>query len=513
MQNSNFRPSIDQIITAIRPFPVYPKSFRWDGDALFFMGGREAEKALFIVSRQASSGENFAGEVVPFSSAGAALYLKTCRLTPENGCALRSTFPNLTPVPLGISASVGFGDRLGLATPGHVMAAAGTGIAPIFAQQSIREMNRTHRTPRQVLDDATWGAFQGGWLEAVGADADHIKTIQDADLCALEGFSFFTVDPGGKIDQYARNATQGYLRMQIPSLPWSEMETTQFNIEKMYLDQRVRLASLELHINAERLFRFLVMYTAALVQVKKIYRHLVGKLGEGRFDFEISIDETETPTSPLDHFLLACELRRMGVRWTSLAPRFSGRFEKGVDYIGNLAGLAVELRQHAEIARQLGPYKISLHSGSDKFSIYPVAAEILGNLFHLKTAGTSYLEALRTVAHTNPRLFRQILVFSLGQYGTDRSSYHVSAETSRVPAVSDLIDEDLPGLLDNFDIRQILHVTFGSVLSIQEGSGRPDLGDLLKGELGKNETQYYEQLRNHFMRHLEPFLRGGALSK
>jgi len=477
------------------------------------MGGQGEHKALYVVTRQPSFAESFKGEVRQVPIGRSSLYLKTCLLTPGNAQALRSTFSNLKPAPLGVRASAGFGDRLGLATPGHVMAVRGTGIAPIFAQQSIREMNRTHRTPRQVLDDATWGAFQAGWLAEVGADADHIKTVEEADLCAEEGFSFYTVDPGANLDQDAKNAPQGYIRQKLHDLPWSELEINQLDAEKSYLGQVVHLPSVYFVIDRERLWRFMATYASALVQVKRMYRHIAEKLGEGNFDFEISVDETETPTSPSDHYLFAMELRRMGVRWTSLAPRFSGRFEKGVDYIGDLQMLAGELKQHAEISQQLRPYKISLHSGSDKFSIYPIAAQALGNLFHLKTAGTSYLEALRTVAQTNPELFRKIMIFSARRFATDRASYHVSAETSNLPMIPSLKDVDLAELLDNFDARQILHVTFGSVISSQEEVGGPNLGSLLRLELLEAESKYYRQLNAHFTRHLAPFVTGGPSAK
>lgn len=85
-------------------------------------------------------------------------------LNPENAAALRTACPWFTPRPLGLVTSAGFGDRLGVATPGHVLAMQrhGEGLLPIFAQQSIREMTRTHRTPQEVMDDATWGTFEAG---------------------------------------------------------------------------------------------------------------------------------------------------------------------------------------------------------------------------------------------------------------------------------------------------------------------------------------------------------------
>ncbi len=86
-------------------------------------------------------------------------------------------------------------------------AQAGGNIAPIFAQQSIREMTRTGRTPQQVMDDATWGIFQEGWQDGFGADADHLKTPGDIDACLAAGYTFFTIDPGAHVDNRAETAS------------------------------------------------------------------------------------------------------------------------------------------------------------------------------------------------------------------------------------------------------------------------------------------------------------------
>jgi hypothetical protein len=172
-----------------------------------------------------------------------------------------------------------------------------------------------------------------------------------------------------------------------------------------------------------------------------------------------------------------------------------GRFEKGVDYIGNLQEFEAEFSRHAVIARALGPYKLSIHSGSDKFSIYPIVARHAGALAHLKTAGTSYLEALRAVAGVDPSLFREVLGFARQHYEQDRATYHVSAELAHVPV--ELTDGQLPGVLDSFDARQVLHVTFGSVLD--------RFGPRLKVVLAEHEEAHYAALEAHFVRHLSAF--------
>jgi hypothetical protein len=248
-----------------------------------------------------------------------------------------------------------------------------------------------------------------------------------------------------------------------------------------------------------------VKYGRAVGHVVMMYRHVQSVMAGRPFDFEVSVDETETPTTHAEHVFVAKELRRRGVSWTSLAPRFVGRFEKGVDYIGDVGTLHADVAVHAAIARELGPYKISLHSGSDKFAIYDAVAAETHGLVHLKTAGTSYLEALRAVAEVSPTLFRGIYAFSRERYGEDRASYHVSAQVERTPAPDGVADPDLVGLLDQFDIRQVLHVTFGSVLTSQAADGTLRFGPAILSLLRENPEAYAACLERHFVKHLRPF--------
>jgi hypothetical protein len=253
-------------------------------------------------------------------------------------------------------------------------------------------------------------------------------------------------------------------------------------------------------MEADAVVRATVKYGAAVAHISRMYRHLAAK--GMPFELEISVDETDAPTSHQEHVYMARELQRLGVGWVSLAPRYVGRFEKGVDYIGDLAALRDDLAGHAAIARALGPYKLSLHSGSDKLSVYPIMAEVTGGLVHLKTAGTSYLEALRVVARVDPPLFREVLAWGRERYPQDRVSYYVSADLTRVPVAADPSDDDLPELLDDFDTRQVLHVTFGSALAA--------FGGQILALLQTSEEAYAQAVESHFVRHLEPFIQAGA---
>jgi hypothetical protein len=422
-------------------------------------------------------------------------------LSPHNAAALRAQLTWLQPRLLGLRTSAGMGDRLGLATPGHVRAVRTTEgkIAPIFAQQSIREMTRTGRTPQQVMDDATWGIFSEGWQEGVGADADHLKTPADIDACQAAGFTFFTIDPGTYVDDRAESAGMSELRELAGKLP-ADLQPDATGLMNRTFD----IEGLSLHFDEATLLKSVVKYGRSVEHIFVMYQHLAQVARQNPFELEVSVDETEQPTSHCEHLYIASELRRLGVEWVSLAPRFIGRFEKGVDYIGDVAAFEADLAGHAAIARQLGPYKLSLHSGSDKFSIYPAAMRQTCGLVHLKTAGTSYLEALRTIAALDVNLFREIYAFSRERYDIDKASYHVSAELGSAPHPEDV--NDWPGLLDQFHAREILHVTFGSVLTEQTALGQRRFYDRLVGVLRANLKDYAANLEKHFVRHLKPFM-------
>jgi tagaturonate epimerase len=417
--------------------------------------------------------------------------------TTVNAKALRQLLPNLQPQPLGLKTSAGFGDRLGLATPGHVRALQKINsktIAPIFAQQSIREMTRAKRTPNDVMNDATWGTFEAGWQGSVGADADHLKLAEHIDATVQAGFSFFTFDPGEHVDDRAETNNIGSLVVMFEQLPWRELESNGADFQTRYMGNKIDLETHALKLENEAVIRAGVKYGKAIAHIVRMYRHLASK--NIPFDLEISVDETSYPTSPVEHIVIASELKRLGVKWQSIAPRFVGSFEKGIDYIGDLNALKENLETHAAIARAFGPYKLSLHSGSDKFSVYPLAAEATRGLVHLKTAGTSYLEALRVIAAKAPDLFKDIVGLSLERFEIDRHSYHLSCDTSHIP--KSLLDGDLTTLLDQHDARQVLHVTFGSVLE----KFKPDIVQALT----TYDELYYDTLAAHFEKHLQPFV-------
>jgi hypothetical protein len=183
--------------------------------------------------------------------------------------------------------------------------------------------------------------------------------------------------------------------------------------------------------------------------------------------------------------------------------------EKGVDYIGEVGPLEKSLEDHNAVSELLGPYKLSLHSGSDKLSMYTAFARATKGRFHVKTAGTSYLEALRVAAIEQPDLFRRICRFGRERYNTDKATYHVHATLEGVPPVEEIADdrqlervylerwEDVPeGVGFTEAGRQILHCTFGSVLTDEE------LGPAVRDCLDAYPDTYTEVLAVHFEKHL-----------
>ena len=189
----------------------------------------------------------------------------------------------------------------------------------------------------------------------------------------------------------------------------------------------------------------------------------------------------------------------------SLAPRFIDDFEKGIDYKGDLDKFRVEYVKHVKIAEMLGPYKISIHSGSDKFSVYQVLGSLDQGHVHVKTVGTSYLEALRTIAVNETGLFREILDFVREQYKIEKASYHVSAKIEKVPVSTQCPDAQLLELFKQDDGRQVLHVTFGKVLTSKNAKGEYIFRDRILNCLKDHEQSHYAFLQRHFDRHLKPF--------
>ena len=487
-------------LAAVCEMTVYPKSVAVKEGRVYFLARRGTEKLLGVIARRPAA--EFRGEERAWEHG----VLRLCPADHANADVLRAALPFTAPHCVGDKRTIGMGDRLGLATPGHIRAVRGSGLTPVLAQQSIREMSRTLRSPSQVMDDVIWAVFEEGYRDGYGADADHLKSADDIKQTLAAGYRMFTIDPGDHVDNAAAKDDAATLRDKVRRLPWDALETTEADYRRMFAGNTFSVGlHMQLAFSEDDALRAAVKYGRAVAHTVALYRYLEDRSRGRRFDLEMSVDETDSPTTAHEHLYVAHELKRLGVQVASLAPRFVGDFEKGIDYKGDLDAFEQSFIRHVELARHFGPYKISIHSGSDKFLIYPVAAKRARDLVHVKTAGTSYLEALRAIASATPGLFREILAFAFERYDEDKATYHVSAKPEVLPRPADLKDEELASVLDVNDGRQLLHVTYGSVLTAREDGGAFRFRDRLLAALRDNEEAHYDVICRHFGKHVAPF--------
>ncbi len=471
-------------------YEIYKRSIDTYNDTKFALVKDKKTKEKFLYIEGTSS----FGFAYGFKMGGGILF----PLNVKNAYRLSEIFSYLKAKPLGVdSPSFGFGDRLGIGTPGHVRALGERKIRPVFAQQSIREMERTGRTPEEVMADAIWGVFQEGYRDGFGSDADHLKTEAHAKDLADAGFTMFTCDPSDHVNNLVGKMSPSEIQAAFSEIDGAE------GLLKKYEDKEVVLGEERIIFSHDVLIKAIVKYKKAIDHTEKMYDFIKDYVN-GPFDFELSIDETDDPTSPVEHLFIASELKDREIKITGLAPRFIGDFQKAIDYIGDLSQFEREFKLHIQIAKAYGPYKISVHSGSDKFSIYPIVGKYGEGLFHVKTAGTSYLEALRVIAKEAPELFARIYMFSLEHFGEDRATYHLTTDLSKVPHIEMLSEDEYVSLLDEDDPRQVLHVTYGSVLTEKDSDGRYLFRDEFFEVLREHEEEYIDVLVRHFDAHLAP---------
>lgn len=461
---------------------LYEKSFVPVEDGFVLMADFGEADALIVNL----PGAPFCGDEKTFGG----MELTVAPLTHENAAALRRLFPYTAPSPvLTRPRTLGVGDRLGIAGPGHIRTFEKYDAAPVLAQQSIRELTLTGRTFEQVLDCATFSVFREGFRRGFGADGDHLKKPEEVEYALGCGYTMITLD----CSEHIRNDVAMMTDDEVKALP----DDYALLIAK-YQGLEVDIEGLRLRFGGMELLRMVHIYGAAIAFAADIYER---SIKNAVVDFEISIDETETPTTPLQHYFVANELTARGVRMASVAPRFCGEFQKGIDYIGDPDQFRAEFAVHAAIARNFG-YKISVHSGSDKFSVFPTVGEETRGRFHVKTAGTNWLEAMRLAASASPALYREIHAFALEHFNEAKKYYHVTTDLTKIPPLASLSDCELPALFDLDEARQLIHITYGLILAAKNESA-----DLFKTRLYSlwraHAAEYALLLEKHIGRHLE----------
>lgn len=487
------------------PVHVYARSLQQTNGITLCQVRVRGEKKLLVASLDVCPFE--ADKQLESDSIG----IWICPRSGNNADMLRELLPWTAPVALGTTSAIGCGDRLGLASPGHIRACSKADVVPVLAQQSIREMQRTGRTPEDVLNDATWAVFEEGYEGGFGADADHLKTPDDIDVCYAAGFTMYTLDPSDFVNNQADRMALAELERHYAALPWHVLGTSPADCLERYLGQTFEMdeaaGALTIGFDERALKRAAVKYGAAVAHAKSLADHLAEKYNEGEragpYDLELSVDETDHPTRPHEHYFVAAELERLGVEVTSLAPRFTGDFQKAIDFIGDTATFEEAFEAHCIIAQHFGGYKLSIHSGSDKFTVFPIIGRRAGSHVHLKTAGTSFLEALRLPARHAADFFRAIVDFAFERFDADRKTYHVTTDLSAIPTPSTIDDDGLEETyLDEPNARQLLHITYGSILSTQK-HGRYRFKDRFFAILNEHEEEHYDTVRDHFRRHID----------
>ncbi|SVD18727.1 uncharacterized protein METZ01_LOCUS371581, partial [marine metagenome] len=252
-------------------------------------------------------------------------------------------------------------------------------------------------------------------------------------------------------------------------------------------------------------------YLSAVAESAKIYRHIESKKDE--FIAEVSMDETDAPQTPPEMLIILAALADEGVRLQTIAPKFTGRFNKGVDYVGDLEQFEKEFNDDlAVIAHAIAKYglpenlKLSVHSGSDKFSIYPIIGNAIrrtGAGVHVKTAGTTWLEELIGLAEAGGEgltLSKEIYAKALENVDAMCEPYAsvIDIDSAKLPAADEVNDwsgdqyanalrhvQEHPEFNQHF--RQLLHIAFK--LAAKEGARYTDLLKANVEVVGKNVTE------------------------
>lgn len=291
--------------------------------------------------------------------------------------------------------SVGVGDRFAHQAKAQlaafVLAAnAGVEVIPVW-NKSNREHVIIGSEPSQTRKAADAAVNELGWKAPYFVDADHInlKTVSRF----LDPCDFFTLDVADAIGTPAQSQDLNAFVRRHPELVGTvkiPLIAEPFQTDTVFIE---RVAN---------------RYLVAIQQASEIYRHLAENKGVGYFVTEISMDETNSPQTPIELLIILAMTADEGIPIQTIAPKFSGRFNKGVDYVGDVELFTKEFNDDlATIAFAVNTYglpenlKLSVHSGSDKFSIYKTihqAVNRFGSGIHLKTAGTTWLEELTGLA-------------------------------------------------------------------------------------------------------------------
>lgn len=409
--------------------------------------------------------------------------------------------------------SLGVGDRFAHQAKAQLRAcvqasAQGVEVIPVW-NKSYREHSIVGSEPPSVLAAASGAVKELDWNKPFHVDADHIRLdIVDA---FIDTSDFYTLDVAESIGQPAADAdVQAFVdrhpelagRLEIPGIE-KPFETTRAEIE-----------------------RIARKFLKAVQDAGSIYRHVASVKGVGRFITEVSMDETDSPQTPPELLVILAAIADENIPAQTVAPKFTGRFNKGVDYVGDVTQFEKEFNEDlAVIAYAVGRYelpdnlKLSVHSGSDKFSIYEPIRKALartGAGIHVKTAGTTWLEEIIGLAESDGeglKLAKEIYGKALDDIDALCAPYAtvIDIERSKLPtkeAVSEWSSEQYVSALRheqknaeyNPSLRQLLHV--GYKVAAKMGDRYLNMLEACEETVGRNVTE------NLYERHLKPLFIG-----
>jgi len=483
--------AVKKVAEYAEDYRIYPRSIIKKGKSFYFLAKIDQKKKLVILNKSKNF-DDFQGKTEKLAGFKA----KIAPLSHYNAEILREVFPFTAPSKIGNQkASIGLGDRLGIATPGHIEAVKKSNAMPVFAQQSVKELKLTGRSFKSVLDDVSWAVFQEGYQNGFGADADHLKEKPEIKEALDLGYTMLTLDCTDYINDNFAQTAESDIESAYAEVP----DYLRDGLESKYLNKTFVLNSgYQLEYNKVNFKKIVLSYYQILDFVKEI-QHLI-KRSARDVDLEISIADSLNSTSPEAHFFVANEFKRNNIEVNSLALNFVGEFQKGIDYIGDLEKFEKEFEIHADIADRFG-YKLSIHSGSDKFSIFPIIGRKTQGRVHIKTSGTNWLEAIKVVAENDPSLYRDIHSYALKKFEEAKEIYQVNTDLSKVPELAVMSDQELGELLEIDEVRQLLHITYGFILQDKK-DGRFIFRDRLYKLLDEYDKDYRSGLERHIGRHL-----------
>ncbi len=385
---------------------------------------------------------------------------------------------------------------------------AGVDVTPVW-NKSNREHLIIGSEPDSVRAAAEAAVEALQWKGAFHVDADHIQ-MGTVDRF-LKASDFYTIDVADAIGQPAPDdAIQAF----VDRHPELVGEVTIPGIDTPFATDGIWLRDVT------------SQYLLAVQEARRIYRHLVDQLGDSGFATEVSMDETDQPQTPPELLVILAALADEGIPVQTIAPKFTGRFNKGVDYVGDLAQFEKEFSQDlAVIAHAVDTYglpkslKLSVHSGSDKFSLYPIIQRCLnafGAGLHLKTAGTTWLEELIGLAESGEEgfaLVREIYgqAFEKREALCEPYATVIDIDPTQLPSPEDIgswkgsqfvnaLRHDPTHPEYNPHLRQLLHVGFKVAAS---------LGERYLQALRDHEAAVSQNVTaNLFERHMKPLFLG-----